>query len=69
MYRGRYLMLQVESADVEQVMITCKSRFYIQVPQQLSKNEQQDAIEQALIAWKRDRTLQYIQHFAQGKRI
>ncbi len=62
-------MLQVESADVEQVMITCKSRFYIQVPQQLSKNEQQDAIEQALIAWKRDRTLQYIQHFAQGKRI
>lgn len=44
--------------------ITCKSRFYIQVPQQLSKDEQQDAIEQALITWKRDRAWQDIQHFA-----
>jgi predicted metal-dependent hydrolase len=64
MYRGRHLMLQVESADVEQVVISCKSRFYIQVPQQLSKDEQEDAIEQALIAWKRDRAWQDIQHFA-----
>ena len=64
MYRGRRLMLQVESADVEQVMITCKSRFYIQVPHHLTKDQQQDAIEQALIAWKRDRISQDIKHFA-----
>ncbi|BAZ32263.1 hypothetical protein NIES4074_47650 [Cylindrospermum sp. NIES-4074] len=64
MYRGRRLTLQVESADVEQVRITCKSRFYIQVPQQLSEDEQQKAIEQALITWKCDRLLQDIQHFA-----
>jgi len=64
MYRGRRLMLQVESADVEQVMISCKSRFYIQLPHHLTTDEQQNAIEQALIAWKRDRILQDIQHFA-----
>ncbi|MGB3205788.1 MAG: SprT family zinc-dependent metalloprotease [Crinalium sp.] len=64
MYRGRRLMLQVESKDVEQVMITCKSRFYIQVPGYLTDDQKQDAIEQALIAWKRDRVLQDIQHFA-----
>jgi predicted metal-dependent hydrolase len=66
MYRGRRLMLQVEPADVEQVMITCKSRFYIQVPQHLTTDKQQDAIEQALIAWKRDRIVQDIQHFAKA---
>ncbi|WP_242048511.1 MULTISPECIES: hypothetical protein [Nostocales] len=38
-------------------MITCKSRFYIQVPQHLTTDEQQNAIEQALITWKRDRIL------------
>ncbi|WP_414569418.1 M48 family metallopeptidase [Nostoc sp. CCY 9925] len=64
MYRGRRLMLRVEPADVEQVIITCKSRFYIQVPQHLSRDQQQDAIEQGLIAWKRNRVLHDIQHFA-----
>ncbi|AHJ28548.1 hypothetical protein BMF81_04376 [Nodularia spumigena UHCC 0039] len=52
MYRVRRLMLQVESADVKQVMITCKSRFYIQLPQYLTKDKQQDAIEQALMSCK-----------------
>ena len=64
MYRGRRLMLQVESADVEQVMITCKSHFYIQVAHHLTTDKQQDGIEQAMIAWKRDRVLLDIQHFA-----
>ncbi|AFZ23726.1 putative metal-dependent hydrolase [Cylindrospermum stagnale PCC 7417] len=64
MYRGRSLMLQIESADVKQVMITCKSRFYIQVPQQLTQIQQQEAIELALITWKCDRVLQDIKHFA-----
>ncbi|MBD2491718.1 M48 family metallopeptidase [Aulosira sp. FACHB-615] len=62
MYRGRRLMLQVESADVKQVIVTCKGRFYIQVPYNLTKHEQQNAIEQALINWKRDRVWQDVQH-------
>ncbi|MBE8989439.1 M48 family metallopeptidase [Nostoc sp. LEGE 12450] len=63
MYRGRRLMLQVESADVEQVTIACRSRFFIQVPHQLARDEREDAIEQALTHWKRDRAWQDIQHF------
>ncbi|MHC0067540.1 M48 family metallopeptidase [Nostoc sp. UIC 10890] len=62
MYRGRRLMLQLESADVEQVTIACRSRFFIQVPHQLAGNEREDAIEQALTNWKRDRAWQDIQH-------
>jgi hypothetical protein len=56
-------MLQIESADVEQVTIACRSRFYIQVPHQLAGHEREDAIEQALINWKRDRAWQDIQYF------
>jgi hypothetical protein len=63
-YRGRRLMLQVEEADVERVIITCKSRFYIQVPRHLTPDEKQDAIEQAFIAWKRARAWQDIQYNA-----
>ncbi|BAY41797.1 hypothetical protein NIES2111_61930 (plasmid) [Nostoc sp. NIES-2111] len=62
MYRGRRLMLQVEPAHVEQVTITYKSRFYVQVPYNLTTDEQQNAIEEALINWKRDRLKQDIQH-------
>ena len=63
-YRGRRLMLQVEEADVERVIITCKSRFHIQVPRHLTPDEKQDAIERAFVSWKRDRVWQDIQHFA-----
>nr|WP_292792516.1 YgjP-like metallopeptidase domain-containing protein [Nostoc sp. NMS7] len=63
MYRGRRLMLQIESADVEQVIIACRSRFLIQVPYQLAGDEREDAIEQALTHWKRDRAWQDIQYF------
>ncbi len=56
-------MLQVESADVEQVTIACKSRFFIQVPHQLAGDEREDAIEQVLANWKRDRAWQDVQHF------
>ncbi|MHC5721077.1 MAG: YgjP-like metallopeptidase domain-containing protein, partial [Nostoc sp.] len=67
MYRGRRLMLQVESADVEQVTIACRSRFYVQVPHQLAGHEREDAIEQALTNWKRDCAWQDIQNFIKIK--
>ncbi|MDA3962395.1 MAG: DUF45 domain-containing protein [Planctomycetota bacterium] len=34
-YRGRNLMLTVEAADVERVVITCRSRFLVEHPKKL----------------------------------
>lgn len=65
MYRGSYLILKIEPADVEKVIIKYKNCFDIQVPQYLSGDEQEAAIKQALIDWKREQVYFDIQQFAQ----
>ncbi len=57
-YRGRRLMLQIESADIDQVTIACKSRFHIRVPFSLANDDREAAIAVALETWLRDRALQ-----------
>lgn len=64
LYRGRRLMLQIEDADVEQVTIACKSRFYVQVPHLLMGDDRQDAIAFAFKEWMGDRTLRDAHYFA-----
>lgn len=66
LYRGRRLMLQIEAADVEQVTITCKSRFYVQVPLRLTGEERESEIAVAFETWLRDRAFQDAQRLTQS---
>lgn len=65
MYQGSYFMLNIESTDVEKVIIDCENCFNIQVPQHLSVDEQEAVIKQAFIDWKREKIYFDIQQFAQ----
>ncbi|MDX9721250.1 MAG: SprT family zinc-dependent metalloprotease [Myxococcota bacterium] len=56
-YRGRWLMLAVESADVPAVSITCRSKFHVQVPSSLQGLDKLEAIRAAFDAWLQDRAL------------
>ncbi len=56
-YRGRWLMLEVRSAEVAQVEITCRSRFHVTVPERLAGTERLEAIRDAFDRWLRARAL------------
>ncbi len=56
-YRGRWLMLDVRSADVERVQIACRSKFHVSAPAALEGVERLEAIRAAFDAWLRERAL------------
>ncbi len=65
MYRGSYFLLNIESADVEKVIINYENCFNIQIPPHLNEEETEATIKQALIDWKREQVYFDIQQFAQ----
>lgn len=50
-YRGRWLMLDVQSADVPAVQIRCRSKFHVAVPHELSGKRRLDCIRAAFDGW------------------
>jgi len=62
-YRGRWLMLDVESAAVNEVFVTCKSKFHVVVPQQLTGTAKHKAVQTAFTEWLKDRADRDLQHF------
>ena len=69
MYRGSYFLLNIDSIDVEKVIVNYENCFNIQVPQNLNKDEKEAAVKQALIDWKREQVyfdiLKFVQIYAQ----
>jgi predicted metal-dependent hydrolase len=51
LYRGRRLTLRVEQDDVEEAVVSYRSRFDVRVPRGLGADEQQEAVRRALLAW------------------
>jgi len=67
-YRGRWLMLDVQTADVDQVEIRCRSKFEVVAPAGLEGEERQQAIRTAFDQWLRDRALRDLKRFAERNR-
>ena len=62
-YRGRWLMLDVVTADVHRVSITCRSKFHVLVPRDLEGVEKQETIHLAFDTWLRERALRDLMRF------
>ena len=60
-YRGRGLMLDVRTGDVEYVEIVCRSKFEVTVPAALVGDERLDAVRTAFDVWLRGRALDEIE--------
>ena len=56
-YRGRWLMLNVTPAPLDEVAITCRSKFEVVVPEALEGVARLEAIRAAFDAWLHDRAL------------
>lgn len=56
-YRGRWLMLDVQPADVECVEIRCRSKFHVAVPRELDGVSRLEQTRAAFEAWLRERAL------------
>ena len=54
-YRGRWLMLDVQPADVEVVEIACRSKLHVRVPAQLVGGARHEAVREAFDGWLRSR--------------
>jgi predicted metal-dependent hydrolase len=54
-YRGRWLMLDVQDAQIDQVKISCQSKFHVKVPKQLEGTARLEAVRQAFDHWLRAR--------------
>ncbi|BAY87454.1 hypothetical protein NIES267_69760 [Calothrix parasitica NIES-267] len=64
MYRGSYFRLNIDSSDVEKIIINYENDIDIQVPRHLNEDEKEAAIKQALINWKREQVYFDILKFA-----
>ncbi len=62
-YRGRWLMLDIQSADVETVEVACRSKFHVTVPASLDGVARLAAIRSALHDWLRTRALRDVRQF------
>lgn len=60
-YRGRWLMLDVQPADVDSVEIACRSKFNVRVPATLAPFERLEATRAAFDAWLKGRALHDLQ--------
>ncbi|MDC3378674.1 HsdR family type I site-specific deoxyribonuclease [Planctomycetota bacterium] len=65
-YRGRWLMLDVTSGLVDQVEISCRSKFHVVVPQELDRVARLEAIRAAFEEWLRTRALRDVKRFGRG---
>lgn len=50
-YRGRWLMLDVQEADLERAEVLCRSKFHVRVPSGLSRATRPTAVRTALEGW------------------
>ena len=64
-YRGRWLMLDVQSGQVDQIKITCRSKFHVVVPKTLSGSRRLEAIREAFDDWLHDRAGRDLRRFGQ----
>ncbi len=62
-YRGRWLMLDVQPGEVEQVEIACRSKLHVVVPDHLAGAGKLEAIQAAFDVWLRERALRDLQRF------
>ncbi len=62
-YRGRWLMLDVQGGDVPAVVITCRSKFHVVVPDGLDGVRKLEAIRAAFDRWLRERALDAVERF------
>ena len=65
-YRGRWLMLDVESAKVDSVQVSCQSKFHVLVPTRLKGTRRLKAVKAALDEWLRERALRDLQGFVRA---
>ncbi len=56
-YRGRWLMLDVRTADVGAVAVACRSKFHVAVPRALEGTARLGAVREALHDWLKTRAL------------
>ena len=63
-YRGRWLMLDVHEDDVDQVEMTCRSKFHVKVPHGLDGKKRLEAVKAAFDTWLKDRARKDLQTFA-----
>jgi len=54
-YRGRWLMLDVRTGDVDAAEVACRSKFHVTVPQGLDGADRLEATRTALTGWLQDR--------------
>lgn len=54
LYRGRRLRLVVEPAHVDEVSVTYRSRFHVQVPEGMRTDARREAVQGALLAWMKE---------------
>lgn len=62
-YRGRWLMLDVQAADVEAVEISCKSKLHVRVPVGLEGDGRLVAVRDAFEVWLKERALKDLGRF------
>lgn len=62
-YRGRWLMQELELADVDQVQIEYRSKFHITVPRSMSEEERNAQVRLALENWLKERAQADLQTF------
>ncbi len=62
-YRGRWLLLEVQSGPVAAVEVTCKSKFHIIVPEQLTGTGRLKAIQAGFDDWLKQRAELDLQTF------
>jgi len=62
-YRGRWLMLDVQAADVEAVEISCRSKLHVRVPVGLEGGDRLVAVRDAFEAWLKERALRDLGRF------
>jgi predicted metal-dependent hydrolase len=56
-YKGRWLMLDVQAGDVDEVEIACRSKFHVRTPDDLEGQDRLLAIRSAFDTWLRERAL------------
>ncbi len=62
-YRGRWLMLDVQPANVEEVEIACRSKLHVSVPAQLAGVPRHEAVRAAFDGWLRARARDDLDRF------
>lgn len=62
-YRGRWLMLDVQTAPVDAVEIVCRSKFHVTVPEDLGEVERLSAVADAFEGWLRERAERDLMRF------